>query len=224
LNNYELVIGDYNSTKEIDSVVSEVTDDSIIGACHGDKLGDVIITFEGGIKLTVQVYLGNNDEIYYMLDKENFLLMAENDYHIRPKKEWFNKFYNECDSFEKILINPNSTPKYTASFQIIKENDFGYYTEVESFTFPTTYGGYNIIGMTSLYDDYTSRLADIAAFYDERFCDNLYRSMTHEAIKNFDWTNSSDVDDNEDRNGNKLSKLLKIISIEIDALKSYIDF
>lgn len=221
--NYELVIGDYNSTKEIDSVVSEVTEESIIGACHGDKLGDVIITFEGGIKLIVQVYLGNNDEIYYMLDKENFLLMAENDYHICPKKEWFNKFYNECDSFEKILINPNSTPKYTASFQIIKENDFGYYTEVESFTFPTTYGGYNIIGMTSLYDDYTSRLADIAAFYDERFCDNLYRSMTHEAIKNFDWTNSSDADDNEDRNGNKLSKVLRIISREFDEIKSYID-
>lgn len=220
--NYELIIGDSDNIRDIESVVSDVTAESIDGACPGDKLGDVVITFNGNIKIDVQVYLGDDDEIFYMLDKDNFLLMAENEYHIRPKKEWFTKFYNQCDSFEKLLINPRSTPKYTATFQIIKENDFGYYTEVESFTFPTTYGGYNIIGMTSMYDDYTSRLADIAAFYDERFCDNLYRSMTHEAIKNFDWTNSKTENEINDK-GDKIAKVLRLFSREFDEIKSYID-
>lgn len=220
--NYELIIGETGDVREIESVDSDVTAESIDGACPGDKLGDVTITFSGKIKINVQVYLGDNDEIFYMLNKEDFLLMAENEYHIRPKKEWFTKFYNQCDAFEKLLINPRSTPKYTATFQIIKENDFGYYTEIESFTFPTTYGGYNIIGMTSMYDDYTSRLADIAAFYDERFCDNLYRSMTHEAIKNFDWTASRDKNV-ETSKGDKIAKVLRLFSREFDEIKSYID-
>ena len=220
--NYELVIGNTDNVREIESVESHVDIDSLDGACPGDKLGDVIITFVGEIKLDIQVYLGDNNEIFYMLDKENFLLMAENEYHIRPKKEWFTNFYNECDAFEKLLINPRSTPKYTATFQIIKENDFGYYTEIESFTFPTTYGGYNIIGMTSMYDDYTSHLADIAAFYDERFSDNLYRSMTHEAIKNFDWTGSNDNNIINSKN-DKIAKILRLFSIEFDKIKSYID-
>lgn len=220
--NYELVIGNTDNVRDIESVESHVAIDSLDGACPGDKLGDVVITFAGQIKLDIQVYLGDNNEIFYMLDKENFLLMAENEYHIRPKKEWFTKFYNECDAFEKLLINPRSTPKYTATFQIIKENDFGYYTEIESFTFPTTYGGYNIIGMTSMYDDYTSRLADIAAFYDERFSDNLYRSMTHEAIKNFDWTGSKDNNIINSKN-DKIAKILRLFSVEFDKIKSYID-
>ena len=76
--------------------------------------------------------------------------------------------------------------------------------------------------MTSMYDDYTSRLADIAEFYDERFCDNLYRSMTPEAIKNFDWTNSKTENEINDK-GDKIAKVLRLFSREFDEIKSYID-
>lgn len=225
--NYELINGKTGKKYQIESVVSDVDSNDIENACSGDWVGTVTIEFEEKISLTINVYVGDNKEIFYMLDHNNFLKMANNDYHIRPHEKWFNKFYNACDKFQKILINPKTTPKYTATLEVINENEFGYYTKIETFTFPTTYGGYNIIGMTPIYDEYTSRLADIAAFYDERFCDNLYRSMTHEAIKNFDWsyTRVYNEESNQDNivGGEKMAKMLRICAREFDEIKSYID-
>ena len=61
---------------------------------------------------------------------------------------------------------------------------------------------------------------NIADFYDEHFTDNIYRSMTHESIKNLDWS----IDD-EDKieGGNKFAKVLRLFGYEFDNIKSYID-
>lgn len=148
-------------------------------------------------------------------------------YRLRPKVEFMDEFIKNLDSFEKILMNRETTPKYTATFNVIRENDFGYFTDLERFTFPTTYGGYNIGSNGPAYDDYVGNLADIAEFYDERFCDNMYRSMTHESIKNFDWTylrHRTDEDEEDvKQSGDKVAKIIRLFGRQFDEILAYVD-
>lgn len=148
-------------------------------------------------------------------------------YRLRPKVEFMDEFIKNLDSFEKILMNRETTPKYTATFNVIRENDFGYFTDLERFTFPTTYGGYNIGSTGPAYDDYVGNLADIAEFYDERFCDNMYRSMTHESIKNFDWTylrHRTDEDEEDvKQSGDKVAKIIRLFGRQFDEILAYVD-
>lgn len=148
-------------------------------------------------------------------------------YRLRPKVEFMDEFINNLDSFEKILMNRETTPKYTATFNVIRENDFGYFTDLERFTFPTTYGEYNIGSTGPAYDDYVGNLADIAEFYDERFCDNMYRSMTHESIKNFDWTylrHRTDEDEEDiKQSGDKVAKIIRLFGRQFDEILAYVD-
>lgn len=148
-------------------------------------------------------------------------------WHIRPKHQHYIEFINSLDAFQKQLLNQTSKPKYTVCFEIIKENSFGYYKELENFTFPTTFGGYNLSVNDSAYSSYIESLIDVADFYDETFCDNLYRNLTHESIKNLDWSFRKEINDelaeNYDFGGARVQKLIRLIGREFDELKFYID-
>ena len=169
---------------------------------------------------TIGVYLGDNNEIVYLSqDTKNI--------HIRPKQEFLDKFYNECDNFERLLLNPKTTPKYKAIFSVINENDKGYYRKMEEFVFPTSEGGYNLDASSYGFTDYTTRLSEIGTYYDGYFTDNLYRSMTHEAIKNFDWSFTREfIGEGEEEythGGEKIQKALRIFAREFDEILSYIN-
>lgn len=148
-------------------------------------------------------------------------------WHVRPKHKHYIEFINSLDSFQKQLLNQTSKPKYTVCFEIIKENSFGYYKELENFTFPTTFGDYNLAVNDSAYSSYIESLIDISDFYDETFCDNLYRNLTHESIKNLDWSFRKEINDelaeNYDFGGARVQKLIRLIGREFDELKFYID-
>ena len=154
-------------------------------------------------------------------------LTNEIGWHIRPKNKHYIEFINSLDSFQKQLLNQTSKPKYTVCFEIIKENSFGYYKELENFTFPTTFGDYNLAVNDSAYSSYIESLIDVADFYDETFCDNLYRNLTHESIKNLDWSFRKEINDelaeNYDFGGARVQKLIRLIGREFDELKFYID-
>lgn len=186
------------------------------------RVADIKLTIKDEGYIDIYAYLGDNNDIVYLSKDGNGF-----EYHIRPKKEFLDKFYNECDNFERLLLNYNTTPKYKALFSVIKENDRGYYREMEEFTFPTSDGGYNIDASSYGFSDYTSRLAEIGAYYDEYFTDNLYRSMTHEAIKNFDWTFTREFVGNGEEEfihgGEKIQKALRLFAREFDEILSYIN-
>ena len=100
------------------------------------------------------------------------------------------KCKGEGNIIEKPCVKCNGS-----GFEIIKENSFGYYKELENFTFPTTFGDYNLAVNDSAYSSYIESLIDVADFYDETFCDNLYRNLTHESIKNLDWSFRKEIND-----------------------------
>ena len=211
--NYELI--DANGiTKKIDSWSSKISNNN---ACVGDKLGKITIN-----EYTIYAYMGENFKVTYMFDKNSL-----EGVHIRPLSRFLDDFYNGCDNFEKLLMNRKSTPLYKATFSVLKEGDYGMYREFETFVFPTTYGGYNIDANDYGFTDYTARLSEIGEFYDNRVTDNIYRAMTHEAIKNFDWTYTREYTSGDEEEyiigGQKMQKALRVIGREFDEIKSYID-
>lgn len=190
--------------------------------CKGDKICNVVLNKKVlNESIDIFVYIGDDDKIFYMCDK------SLEGIHIRPKEEFISEFYNKCDNFQKLIMNRKSTPLYKAVFSVLKENEYGFYRDFETFVFPTTFGEYNIIANDYGFSDYTKRLADIGEFYDNIVSDNIYRSMTHEAIKNFDWTYTKEYTQGDEEEyvfgGQKIQKALRVIGREFDEIKSYID-
>lgn len=227
--NYEIIVNDnppYQITKwepkakengcSANTLVSEVTlSYDVSGTSKDFKIG-VFKIFNPN---PVVVYLSTIE------DKED---NKDNIVHIRPKKDPFLKeFYKGCDNFQKILLNPKTTPKYNARFLVIKENDYGYYQEFENLIFPTSIGGYNLDCSSFGFSKYTKRMVELGEFYDARFSDNLYRNMTHEAITNFDWTFTRTYNEGDEEvyveGGERIKCALRLFAREFDEIKSYID-
>lgn len=215
--NYQII---YLNEKPRDIKSCEVKEPSD-NTCKGNRICRVVLTDDHDKSIDIFVYIGDDDKIFYMCDK------SLEGMHIRPKEEFISEFYNKCDNFQKLIMNRKSTPLYKAVFSVLKENEYGFYRDFETFVFPTTFGGYNIIANDYGFSDYTKRLADIGEFYDNRVSDNIYRSMTHEAIKNFDWTYTKEYTQGDEEEyvfgGQKIQKALRVIGREFDEIKSYID-
>ena len=131
-------------------------------------------------------------EIYgYKDDKGDIFYLSPKKYasfHIRPKQEYFDNFIFNLDAFQKILLNVDSKPQYSAIFEVMEETDYGYKIFYKKFIFPNAEGEYNLDIVSDEYKKYINSLFYYATIYDEIYCNNLYRHMTHESIKNFDWT------------------------------------
>ena len=213
---------------EVTTTISSGTPIVTYYPCKGERIGALDLNHVGtpSIRYDIGVFLGDDDIPYYLYEKES-RTTGLNELHIRPTKKYLDEFYNECDNFQRLILNPKSTPKYKATFSVIKENENGYYREFEDFIFPTSEGGYNIDATSYGFNTYTTRLSQIGEFYDEFFTDNLYRSMTHEAIKNFDWTYTREFVEGDEEEyvlgGEKVQKALRVFAREFDEILSYIN-
>lgn len=186
----------------------------------GEHIATITVSYEGG-NILIEAYMGNYKTVHYLV-RNSYL-----GYHIRPKREFYLEYMNSLDNFEKVLLRTDTEPKYSAKLEVIVENSYGYNSEVKTFTFPTSYGGYNLATNNQSLTSYIGSLSKYAEFMDERFCDNLWRSMTHEAIKNFDWTFTREYGDGEEEEyvagGTRFQKFIRICGREFDEIKSYID-
>lgn len=212
--NYEVI--ESGIAYEISSVSSKTED----GCAVGDLAYTIKIVYNEGT-VPISGYIDGQRGITY-LTTDNYL-----GYSIRPKEEFYDKFYRSLDGFEKLLMNKYTEPKYKARFEIKQETDFGEETIWREFIFPTTYGGYNLAVGDVAYTSYVDELSKVSEYYDEFYSDNLYRSLTHEAIKNFDWTKIITLKEEEvkeaELGAEKMSKVLRVIGREFDELKSYAD-
>ena len=206
-NNYDVISGG-NVTKVSSWTAPEMDED----AKKGDKLFELDIN-----GITIYGYIGNDCEVVY--------LSSDYGISIRPNESFLDKFYNDCDNFEKLLMNKDTD--YKAIFSVIRENDYGYYRELVPFQFPKGEGGYNIDVSEYGFNAYTEQMVKIGSYYDEYFTDNLWRSMTHEAIKNFDWTYTREFQEGDEEEyvfgGQRIQKALRIFAREFDEILSYIN-
>lgn len=214
------------SLKMVDSKVDFKYNTTKVGVCDTEFDINLNAVAEDGCAyyLTIYMFMGNNNEIKYLIDDED---LNNFNIRIRPKENIIDDYFYNLDLFEKVLLDRTSSPLYTANFEIINENDFGFYTQVKQFTFPTTYGGYNLGSTSQAFNSYVSDLVELGEYYDGLFTDNLWRSMTHESIKNFDWTYTRRYTPGEEEpfieGGAKIQKVIRIYGREFDELNTYID-
>lgn len=225
--NYEIIVND-DTYKITDCKV----DFKSSGCSANTLVSEVTLSYNVSgtpkeFKIGVFKIFNPNPVVVYLSTIEDKEDNKDNIVHIRPKESFLKEFYKGCDNFQKILLNPKSTPKYNARFLVIKENDYGYYQEFENLIFPTSIGGYNLDCSSFGFSKYTKRMVELGEFYDARFSDNLYRNMTHEAITNFDWTFTRTYNEGDEEvyveGGERIKCALRLFAREFDEIKSYID-
>ena len=166
--------------------------------------------------------------LVYYKDGEKILLTTQNKngYKIRPKESEIEKYYDNIDDFTRVLLNRDSYPIYKAVFMTPRLTEGGYVQSYQTYIWPTR-GGYNPDITSQSYGLYVNALIKLATYHDEYDCDNLWRMMTHEAIKNLDWTFTkqvgTDVDTIEEIDTSRIEPILKIYGRQYDDIKRYID-
>ena len=133
-------------------------------------------------------------------------------YHIKPKFQHVEEFFNGLGNFESYLLNRDIKPIYTAEFQDPIETESGRVVLFnKQFTWPTTLDSYNLDTDTDQYKDYLESLLTLADKQDAYKTNLVARFFTTTAIKEFDTTDG------------KIDKLLKIYGREFDEVKTFID-
>jgi hypothetical protein len=191
----------------------------------GDFLGSVSLMYNNG-KGLINLYAFADKNVGVKSYSETY----NEELHIRPKESegFYDEFLDGMNQFQKCLLGEYSNTKFVANFEILTETDSGLRKSTERFELPTDDGGYNIDSSSIAMESYVKRLAKIALRYDEIFTDNMYRLMTHESLKNFDWTRNfnghdNDTDNEYVDNGEKFKSIIRIIGFAFDNEKSYID-
>lgn len=146
---------------------------------------------------------------------------------IRPKRDIIEQYFSGLDDFEKLLLNRESNPKYTAKFITPRQSDTGFTYTFEDYTWPILYGDYTPELEGAAFDIYYRKLITLAEYHDEWDSDNMWRSMTHEAIKNLDWTffrkNGETTEDMSFIDNTRVEPILKIWGRNFDDIKRFID-
>ena len=160
-----------------------------------------------------------------MLDRDIIFCYEGQDLVIQPKKEIIETYFNGLKGFEKQLLTRKTKPLYTNKFITPIEYNLGYLYYNRTYTWPSD--GYCIDITSTKYIDFINKLSSMAELYDELWTDNLWRRMTHEAIKNYDWTYTREfIDGDEEDNvdgGERMHKVLNIIGRVFDDIKLSID-
>lgn len=204
--------------------------------CEADKHPEnpfaAIVTIEITIpendRIVIQVGAFYNDDgsIRYA---HTYQSEKQNPVHIRPRpgKFYYEDFIDNLDLFGKCLMGVYSGVKNTSKFEILNETNKGTTKTVKSFTFPTTYGKYNLANDGVRMGSYIQELGRIGNRYDEVYTDNLYRMMTHDSLKNLDWTKGFNGDNGDDnqyvKTGEKFASVIRIMGYVFDQEKAYID-
>ena len=137
-------------------------------------------------------------------------------FHIRPNNIEKEKFFKSLNGFENYILNRQSLPIYSAEFTYPNKTDLGVLLyQSEKLTWPIT-DGYNLDFMSQPYIDYASRLVEISEGFDNNKTDLIHRYLTAESISSFDTAE-------DDGDGMKITKLLRVMGRNFDDIKQYID-
>ena len=187
--------------------------------CDDDLTGKTIATaVTSGV--TIYTYLMGGKTYLYYTDSFNEGL------RIRPNDDVVDEYFATIDEFEYVLLNRDSKPLYMSNFDTPYETDKGNFYKKETYIWPSKYNWNPDIESIG-YENYVERLISLAEFHDEYDSNNIWRSMTHEAIKNLDWTftreNGDDIEDLSKIDSSKIEIFLQLYGRQFDGLKRYID-
>ena len=223
--NIKYIISNYSNYEIIDKngYAYNINDIEIVlkeGVCYPYQFGT--ITIKTSLQnIIFHCYYDEKGQVCYLTKRDFF------GFHIRPKTTIIYSFFKNFNTFQGVLLNRDSQPLYSAIFEVQEETDYGYKSFYEKFIFPIAEGGYNLDVLSDKYLSYINSLFKYASEFDNLYCNNLYRNMTHESIKNFDWTDvlqrGEETKEDYIENGGKIEQMLLLCGREIDEIKFYID-
>lgn len=145
---------------------------------------------------------------------------------IRLNDEFVTEYFETIDEFESVLLDRQSNPIYKAVFETPYETDNGYSYVMQQYVWPSRNSWNPEINSTA-FNSYLEGLINLAQYHDEFDSDNMWRMMTHEAIKNLDWTffreNGEDVEDLSKIDTSRIGAIIQLYGRQYDGLKRYID-
>ena len=216
---YDVIIN--GSSHKVTSF-SSVTPEGVDPNCYieGQVIKNITIGYEGGsLSFTMNYAYGNKVLIYTNTSYKGF--------HIRPNQEQIDNFFNkELDCFESLLLDRKSVPLYQHEWITPVDTKYGVTFVRRKYQWPVQ-NDWNIDISNVPYASFVNSLMKIGNYYDDYYSDNLYRMITHEAIKNFDWSFSrnypSGYEDEYVIGGTKITNLLRVYGRGFDELKRYAD-
>jgi hypothetical protein len=167
-----------------------------------------------------------DDYLYFTVSGNVFSGLSSNNYpiyYVKPNSDKENLFYNTLPTFEAYLLNRQTNPKFTATFNYNIKTDSGSLLYVtNTVTWPTT-DGYNIDFDTDAYNDYATSLLNIATNFDLTTSNLMVRFLVTESITDFDTTDVHLSPLDQDQTDQKVNKTLVIYGREYDEINNYIN-
>lgn len=172
----------------------------------------------------------NNDEItiYKYGDIKLYLHNGSSNFGLsyRPNNDIITEYFETIDEFESVLLNRESKPLYVAIFETPYDTETGVEYTMEPYIWPSV-NNWNPDVHSGAYSTYLLGLIKLAEYHDQYDSNNLWRMMTHESIKNLDWTffrqNEDDMEDMSKIDTSRIEPIIQIYSRQFDGLKRYID-
>ena len=133
-------------------------------------------------------------------------------YLIRPNDGIVEEFFMGLDDLEEILLNRESSPRYTAKFKVPRDSFEGDKTEITDvdITWPTSKDGWNIKIVGLDYENYLSNLINISDEVDNYKSNLFIRFMSSPQLYEFD---------TEDK---KIESVFQLYGQNFDKVKKYI--
>lgn len=186
---------------------------------EGLVMYDIKIKTESNEYVIKAYYVGG--DIVYIYNNKKYPPMTE----IRPQQEYIDDYFANLKGFKRQLLRQDTIPLYSNKFITPVEENLIWFYPVEMHIWPSK--GYCIDISSEAFETFIGNLFDLAQHFDELWSDNLYRSMTHESIKNFDWTYSRDYYEGDAQDniegGERMQKIIRVFGRAFDDIKLYID-
>lgn len=216
---YEVIIN--GSSHKVTSF-SSTTPSGVDPNCYveGQVIKNITIGYEGGsLQFTMNYAYGNKVLIYTNSSYTGF--------HVRPNQDEIDNFFEKkLDCFEKLLLDRSSVPLYQHEWITPVETKYGVTFVRRKYQWPVQ-NGWNIDISSIPYASFVNSLLKVASYYDEYYSDNLYRMITHEAIKNFDWSFTREYQEGDEEEyvigGTKIKNLMRVYGMGFDEIKRYAD-
>ena len=208
---------------ENDEFLTGITITQTSGSC----LNGIIATTQIGAKLYYTYFTDKYDHVILSKKKGAAGLPI-----IRLPEADFMAEYDKLDDFSKVLLNLESKPIFKAVFETPRFTGQEYQMSYMPYVWPSIHTSdmafFTPDMTTTAFNSYLSKLLELAKFHDEFDSDNIWRMLTHDSIKNLDWTfnrweNGEKNFDTSDFDSSRMKAAIELCGRQFDDLKRYAD-
>jgi hypothetical protein len=146
-------------------------------------------------------------------------LTATPSWHIRPRQTFTDAFFASLDDFSAALLDRNTNPPFTYTLSIPKEVDGILSWQDERFTWRTP-DGWNLDIESAGYVSFMEKMIEAANIADSFVSDTVYRLLTHDSLKNMDFTEDG-AEDYAD-GSTRFEKMIRLCGYGYDIIRKYV--